>query len=868
MTEGGDFDNGCGGDSFNLINIPRHRSPSNSFTSDDEHRNFPGNTSMGRAASTGPSQTASQRKSSASLARTPSTAHSTGGHSFRPHENPFAATLNTVEEEKYECSDSSDDELVEIKHVIPDIKTDNITAYANETGDEGERNGQGHKRRGLRHYARKKSSSSSRVNRVITWARQWVLRFIQFSLLTRCFFYWVPLAIILFVPLAVGAWAYPQARLGEARLMWIFVWLEIVWGSLWISRIVAASFPSIYKFLTSIVAPGMKKYKSVLEALQLPISLVIWALISLCTFLPVMTVSTPDGSKLWQRVIQNILVALLISSLMFLGERLVIHLISVSFHKTRFSNRIKENKQAIKMISDLLYVACIPFPPFCPEFSDEDLQLQSGKFMSLGGRNKKLAEFDGGAANGNNGIGNISNKIASSHNLQRLVGKVNHAVDFAASTIGKVARGQALDSDDVRIWVNSVVSSAMSSKYIAEVLARRIWMSLVLEGSDSLTVGDLVEVLGEERRKDCETVFRLLDLDGNGDLTLEEMCSAVVEIRHEHKAIYNSLKDVDSAIKKLHSVLLFVILIIIIVIFIGMLAPSASAVLATLGSTILAMSFVFSVTAQEILASCVFLFVKHPLDVGDRVDINGDSFFVKEISLLFTVFTRTGDNTIVQAPNSVLNTLWIDNLSRSGPQCFAIKLYVGLPDTSLAQIQAFKERVNQFVLDNPKDYFENPFISCTDLPDLDRVCLYLSVTFTNNFSDGGMFSTRRNQLIEFVGRLINDLGLRVPRREDTSATDPGLPLNIAGMSAEIGGIGVDNAETSEDKPHSTGKRPVRGLMGFAPDAPEPVFTETGVDHSAPGAGQQSQAASAHGYTTGSMFSGVSRSFTTGRRRNI
>ena len=169
MTEGGDFDNGCGGDSFNLINIPRHRSPSNSFTSDDEHRNFPGNTSMGRAASIGPSQTASQRKSSASLARTPSTAHSTGGHSFRPHENPFAATLNTVEEEKYECSDSSDDELVEIKHVIPDIKTDNITAYANETGDEGERNGQGHKRRGLRHYARKKSSSSSRVNRVITW---------------------------------------------------------------------------------------------------------------------------------------------------------------------------------------------------------------------------------------------------------------------------------------------------------------------------------------------------------------------------------------------------------------------------------------------------------------------------------------------------------------------------------------------------------------------------------------------------------------------------------------------------------------------------------------------------------------------------
>ncbi|KAF5093683.1 hypothetical protein D0Z00_003919 [Geotrichum galactomycetum] len=523
------------------------------------------------------------------------------------------------------------------------------------------------------------------------------------------------------------------------------------------------------------------------------------------------------------------------------------------------------------MISDLLYVACIPFPPFCPEFSEEDLQLQSGKFMSFANKNKKFADFDNSTTKGNNGIGNISNKIASSHNLQRLVGKVNHAVDFAATTIGKVARGQALDSDDVRIWVNSVVGSGMGSKYLAEVLARRVWMSLVLEGSDALTVGDLVEVLGEERRKDCETVFRLLDLDGNGDLTLDEMVSAVVEIRHEHKAIYNSLKDVDSAIKKLHSVLLFFILIIIIVIFIGMLAPSASAVLATLGSTILALSFVFSVTAQEILASCVFLFVKHPLDVGDRVDINGDSFFVKEISLLFTVFTRVGDSTVVQAPNSMLNTLWIDNLSRSGPQTFSIKLYLGLPDTSLSQIQAFKERVNQFVLDNPKDYFANPFISCTDLPDLDRVCLYMAVTFTNNFSDGGVFSTRRNQLIEYVGRLINDLGLRVPRREDTSATDPGLPLNIAGMSAEIGGTGLSSSgENAESVPHATGKRPVRGLMGFAPEVSEPVFTEVGIDHSAdrPGTAQQSQTASVHGYTTGSMISGVSRSFTTGRRRNI
>lgn len=870
MTDGDNFEAGPGGESFNLINVPRRRSSSTSLRHHTEH-----NLHRDGSVRTAPSQSANLKRGSGSVHSVNSSV--SNSHSLRPNENPFAATLNTVlEEEKSEFESSSDEEFVEIKHVITDIKAENITTekpvYENDNQD-------GHRRRGLRHYKRKKASSSSRAKRIISWLRRCVLQFIQLSLLTRCFFYWLPLALILFIPLAVGAWAYPNARLGQARLMWIFIWLEIVWGSLWIARLIAAGLPSLYKVITSIVAPGMKKYKSILVAMQLPMSLFIWALISLCTFLPVMTVSTPGGSERWQRIIQNILVALLISSIMFFCERLVIHLISVSFHKTRFSIRIKDNKQSIKMISDLMYVACIPFSPFCPEFSEEDLQLQSGKFVKFGSKYKKQYDY-GDIMTGNTRPSTPSRKIVSTHNLQRIVGKVNHAVDFATSAISKVARGQALDNDDVRAWVNSVVGSAMDSKYLAEVLARRVWMSLVLEGSDALTVGDLVEVLGDSRRAECETVFRILDLDGNGDLTLEEMVAAVVEICHEHKAIYNSLKDVDSAISKLHSVLLFVILIIIVVIFIGMLAPSASAVLATLGSTILAFSFVFSVTAQEILASCVFLFVKHPLDVGDRVEINGDSFFVKEISLLFTVFTRVGDSTSVQAPNSMLNTLWIDNLSRSGPQSFSIKLYLGLPETSLAQIEAFKACVNQFVLENPKDYFPNPFISCTDLPDLDRVCLYTSVTFTNNFSDGGVFSMRRNQLIEFVGRTINDLALSVPRREDTSATDPGLPLNIAGMSAEIGG--VNNGEDQKASgPTASGKRPARGLMGFAPDAPEPVFTELGDNRSSIHGGvrdsnaedkfdnlQHSQAPSIKAYTTGSKMSGISRSLTTGRRRNI
>jgi hypothetical protein len=51
------------------------------------------------------------------------------------------------------------------------------------------------------------------------------------------------------------------------------------------------------------------------------------------------------------------------------------------------------------------------------------------------------------------------------------------------------------------------------------------------------------------------------------------------------------------------------------------------------------------------LGSCIFLYVKHPYDVGDRVDIVGpekEQLIVEKISLLYTVFVRIDKMQVVQ----------------------------------------------------------------------------------------------------------------------------------------------------------------------------------------------------------------------------
>lgn len=57
----------------------------------------------------------------------------------------------------------------------------------------------------------------------------------------------------------------------------------------------------------------------------------------------------------------------------------------------------------------------------------------------------------------------------------------------------------------------------------------------------------------------------------------------------------------------------------------------------------------------ETLTSIIFLFVKHPYDVGDRISVDKIEYTVKEIRLLSTVMLD-GGGCSVQAPHSVLNT--------------------------------------------------------------------------------------------------------------------------------------------------------------------------------------------------------------------
>jgi hypothetical protein len=50
---------------------------------------------------------------------------------------------------------------------------------------------------------------------------------LNFSVVTRYFVYVLPLALVLAVPIIVGATVAPKAKIGGIRIVWLFTWIEI-----------------------------------------------------------------------------------------------------------------------------------------------------------------------------------------------------------------------------------------------------------------------------------------------------------------------------------------------------------------------------------------------------------------------------------------------------------------------------------------------------------------------------------------------------------------------------------------------------------------------------------------------------------------
>ncbi|KAL9032553.1 MAG: hypothetical protein Q9214_007919, partial [Letrouitia sp. 1 TL-2023] len=142
------------------------------------------------------------------------------------------------------------------------------------------------------------------------------------NFLVRYFSYIVPVVVIILIPLLLGALLYRDATVGDVRMMWFCVWLEI----------------------------------DMSRQLEIPATIFFWAFAVEISFLPTMKNHHIDGithTRDWEVKMNKVLVSILVGASLNLIEKVIIQLIAISFHLRTYSDRIDLNKFQIGSLTKL-----------------------------------------------------------------------------------------------------------------------------------------------------------------------------------------------------------------------------------------------------------------------------------------------------------------------------------------------------------------------------------------------------------------------------------------------------------------------------------------------------------------------------------
>jgi small-conductance mechanosensitive channel len=176
--------------------------------------------------------------------------------------------------------------------------------------------------------------------------------------------------------------------------------------------------------------------------------------------------------------------------------------------------------------------------------------------------------------------------------------------------------------------------------------------------------------------------------------------------------------------------------------------PGSRTTLTTSATALLSLSFAFATTAQEVLGSCIFLFIKHPYDTGDRVDITGQQLTVEHIALLYTVFKRATTGKTVQISNIVLNSLWIENITRSKAMREQVSVFCAF-DTTSEDIDLLKLEMSNFVRDpaNNRDFYPEIHIEVLSIAEMNKLELGIEIRHKTNWSIESLRVSRRSKFM-------------------------------------------------------------------------------------------------------------------------
>ncbi|GAA5954951.1 hypothetical protein JCM21900_005944 [Sporobolomyces salmonicolor] len=603
------------------------------------------------------------------------------------------------------------------------------------------------------------------------------------SFIIRWIIYIIPVLGLLWVPAIVQFAAAPQGTIWSVPLLWWSIWLTVVWCGWWGAALVAKCGPTVLQNTVGVVAPELRHYIGYVNSIQFYTGAAGWALANWISFLPLIrSRATSSSSNNTLALITQGLFGIFLVLCILLIEKLVIQVIAHHFHKKSYEDRITEQKFQVNALISLY-------------LNSRDI-----------GRSDTL---DGGMKRPKN-----RRQVSDPTLLVKKAFKGAKKVAQTATTvIGTVASEIAGERVLQPNSPSSMVMTALQSTNKTKHLARRIYYSFTPKYRDGMVLADIAKCF--RNREEAERAFAIFDRDLNGDATLEEVEMACLEIHRERLALGRSMRDIDSAVGRLDSIIMSLWYVISILIIAGLLDASFNTLVASAGTFILGLSWLIGTTAQEVLASSIFLFIKHAYDVGDKVDVDGVQYIVLEMHLLSTIFKKI-DGTVCQAPHTLLNTKFVQNYRRSGPiwETFTWDVDFGTP---FEKIEALRSRMLEFLETEKRDFLPSIDITIQDFDGQGKLTLSAAINYKTSWQNGALKAQRRNKWVCALKVAMGELQIFGPAGAGDPAPAPAEPTQYTLVPYdEIKAKAAAAAKAKENEaPKAEGLEPIGAAAGFA-----------------------------------------------------
>ncbi|KAJ4002056.1 Mechanosensitive ion channel-domain-containing protein [Lentinula boryana] len=558
------------------------------------------------------------------------------------------------------------------------------------------------------------------------------------SIVTRWFLFIVPPLALLWIPGILGLTTFPNAAVWSVKLMWWSIWLSVMWGGWWAALAAARILPSIIRSTVGVVAVGTRKYIDWASALNRYVALFGWTLIMWITWNPIIDTrqesTASDNSKSIVSLIAKLLFGLFLCSAVLLFEKFSIQWIAGKFHEKTYAERIADQKFAVRSLVTL-YRNSSDIPGRSDTLKASHLKNSSVNPKKLFKRAIKGVRI--AATTTTTALGNVASEIAGSSVLQ---------------------------PNSPQAMVKTALESANKSR----LLARRIFYSFARPGHEYLFIRDIARFFPTP--DEADSVFALFDRDGNGDASREEIEIACMDFHREQLSIEHSMQDLDSAVGRLDNIFMSLYVVIAVLIIAVVLDAQFSTLITSVGTLVLGLSWLIGGSLTEVLTSIIFLFIKHPFDVGDRIVVDKVDYTVKEISLLSTTLLD-GNGGLVQAPNSVLNDAFIENIRRS-PQMSETFTFSVAYETTFEDLEKLRAKMLEFVQNERRDYLPIFDVAVIDFPEQASMSLSADIKYKSNSQQGAVKAKRRNKWICALKEALADVGIYGPAGNPNATSQP------------------------------------------------------------------------------------------------